>query len=78
MAMPGVGHTRGGEYQLVVRGELDTRFQYLFEPMRLERIDGKTVLSGHLIDQSQLHGVIGRIEELGLELLSVERMNEQS
>ena len=78
MAMPGVGHTRGGKYQLVVRGELDTRFEYLFEPMRLERTDGRTVLSGDLIDQAQLHGVIGRIEELGLELLSVEQVSEQS
>ena len=78
MGMPGVGHTRGGKYRLVVRGELDTRFQYLFEPMRLERTDGRTVLSGDLIDQAQLHGVIGRIEELGLELLSVEQVSEQS
>jgi hypothetical protein len=78
MAMPGVGHTRGGKYRLVVRGEFDTRFEYLFEPMRLERTDGRTVLSGDLIDQAQLHGVIGRIEELGLELLSVEQVSEQS
>jgi len=78
MAMAGIGDTRGGEYRLVVRGELDTRFEYFFEPMRLDRTDGKTVLSGDLIDQAQLHGVIGRIEELGLELLSVEQVSEQS
>lgn len=78
MAMPGVGHTRGGNYQLVVRGELDTRFEQVFEPMRLQRADGKTVLSGDLIDQAQLHGVLERIEELGLELLSVQQVGEQS
>ena len=78
MTIPGVGRTRGGKYRLVVRGELDTRFQYLFEPMRLERSDGRTVLSGDLIDQAQLHGVIGRIGELGLELLSVDQVSEQS
>ena len=78
MGMPGVGHTRGGIYRLVIRGELDTRFQYLFEPLRLERTGGRTVLYGDVVDQAQLHGVIGRIEELGLELLSVEQVSEQS
>ena len=78
MAIPAPGHTRAGSYQLVVRGELDARLQYLLEPMRFEPAAGQTVLSGNLVDQAQLHGVLERIEELGLELLSVERVGEQS
>ena len=58
-------------YQLVVRGELDERYGYLFEGMDMERTDGTTVLTGRVRDQAKLHGLIERIEELGLELLSV-------
>ena len=64
---------RGTGYRLVVRGELDERFAYLFDGMQMERVSGTTVLSGPVVDQSQLHGYIERIEELGLELVSVEQ-----
>lgn len=68
--------TRGGTYTLVVRGELDDRFAYLFDGMDLARIAGTTVLSGRVVDQAQLHGHIARVEELGLELVSVEQAAE--
>jgi hypothetical protein len=65
-------------YRLVVRGELDDRFAYLFNGMKMERTRGTTVLTGPVIDQAQLHGFIERIEELRLELLSVEQLKEAS
>jgi hypothetical protein len=65
--------TKGTAYAIVVRGELDSRFAYLFNGMHMERVSGTTVLSGHVTDQAQLHGFIERFEELGLELLSVEQ-----
>jgi hypothetical protein len=58
-------------YRIVVRGELDPRFAYLFNGLQMEPIEGTTVLTGSVIDQAQLYGIIGRIEELRLELLSV-------
>ena len=58
-------------YELVVRGEIGDRFAPLFDGMRLERRAGETVLTGPVRDQAQLHGVIERIQELGLELISV-------
>ena len=64
-------------YRLVVRGELDGRFAYLFGPMHLEQVAGTTVLTGAVRDQAALHGFIERIEELGLELLSVEQLNHR-
>jgi hypothetical protein len=67
---------KGWTYRLVVRGELDGRFAYLFNGMQLEREDGTTVLAGTVTDQAQLHGFIERIEELGLELLTVEQLGE--
>jgi hypothetical protein len=39
--------------------------------MRLERIQGNTVLTGAVLDQAHLHGVIERMQELGIELVSL-------
>jgi hypothetical protein len=64
---------KAAAYRLVVRGELDPRFAYLFDGMEMESIEGTTVIAGEVVDQAQLHGYIERIEELGLELLSVQQ-----
>ena len=61
-------------YQLVIRGELDERFGVLFEGMQMERTDGTTILAGQVTDQAKLMGMIERIDELGLELLSVQQV----
>jgi hypothetical protein len=58
-------------YELVVKGEIGDRFGVMFEGMRLQRVSGTTVLSGPVRDQAHLHGLIERIQELGIELVSV-------
>jgi hypothetical protein len=63
---------RGRRYRLVVQGELGEPFGFLFEGMHMDRAAGKTVLTGNVIDQAHLHGILERIRELGLELVSVE------
>jgi len=63
--------TRPTCYRIVLKGELGDDFQVLFEGLRLERGDGETVLTGQL-DQAQLGGVIARVQNLGLELVSIE------
>ena len=40
--------------------------------MRIERVAGTTVLTGNVVDQSHLYGLIERIQELGIGLVSVE------
>jgi len=62
------------DYRIVVRGELDERFAYLFNAMRMGRHEGTTVLEGPVRDRAQLYGFIDRIQELGLELLVVEQI----
>ena len=69
---------RSASYRLVVRGELDARFAYLFEGMQMECEAGTTVLTGPVRDRAQLHGFIERIEELGLDLVSVQQTSETS
>ena len=60
-------------YKIVARGELDPRYAVLFEGMKIERVEGRTVLTGRVLDQSQLHGFARCLMDLGLELLSLER-----
>jgi hypothetical protein len=68
----------GTAYRIVVRGELDDRFAYLFNGMDMQCADGTTVLTGSVVDQAQLHGFIERLEEFALELVSVEQMGRPS
>jgi hypothetical protein len=63
--------TRPTSYRIVLRGELGDDFAVLFEGLRLERADGVTVLTG-MLDQAQLAGVIARVQDIGLELVSIE------
>jgi hypothetical protein len=69
-------NARGSEYRLVIRGEIGERFGLLFEGMRLERDRGTTVITGAVRDQAHLHGLIERVDELGLELVSVNPVGE--
>ena len=66
--------SRGATYQLVIRGELDERFGFLFEGMQMKRAENTTVLEGAVPDQAKLMGFIERIDELGFELLSVQQV----
>jgi hypothetical protein len=54
-----------------VRGRLSDRLAAAFEGMSLVRCTGATELVGDIADQAQLHGVLSRIRDLGLELQSV-------
>ena len=63
-------------YQIVVRGELSERYATAVEGMEMEIKNGQTVLTGEVIDQSHLHGILDRIGALGLKLMSVENMSE--
>ena len=69
---------QGRRYRLVLRGELGVPFGFLFEGMRMDRVGGTTVLTGRVIDQVHLHGLIQRTRELGLELISVGPADEGS
>ena len=63
--------TQGRRYRLVLRGELGDSFGFLFDGMQLQRLAGMTVLTGQVTDQAHLLGLIEQIQELGVELVSV-------
>ena len=65
-------------YQIHIRGLLSDRLLSAFPELRARARNHETVLDGSLPDQSALHGVLGRIESLGLELLEVRRMRTRA
>lgn len=64
------------EYQVVVDGELSDNAAPAFKGMRLERREGNTILVGRIRDQAELQGLLTRISELGLTLLSAKSIDE--
>ena len=68
----------GTVYRIVVRSELSERYAVAFEGMEMETKRGNTVLTGDIIDQPHLHGILDRINGLGLELLSVQALPEDA
>jgi hypothetical protein len=59
-------------YAIRVRGHLADRWAAWFDGMTLSRrADGTTVLDGPVVDQSALHGLLRKVSDLGLPLVSV-------
>jgi hypothetical protein len=61
-------------YRIRVRGHLDDRWSDSLGGLAIERqADGSTLLVGPVVDQAALHGVLARIRDLALPLLSISR-----
>ena len=67
----------GDIYRFRVKGHLNDRWSDWLGGLAVQRQeDGTTLLAGPVVDQAALHGVIIRIRDLGLPLLSVRRVVE--
>jgi hypothetical protein len=60
-------------YQIQVRGTLDEGWSDWFDGFSLTRQDGETLLAGQAVDQAALLGILAKINDLGLVILSVKR-----
>ncbi|HUA50045.1 MAG TPA: hypothetical protein VMA77_32740 [Solirubrobacteraceae bacterium] len=58
-------------YEIVVRGRLSSRYDAAFDGAALVPRDGQTTLRADLADQSQLYGLLNRLRDFGIELVSV-------
>ncbi|OBF26077.1 hypothetical protein A5724_32430 [Mycobacterium sp. ACS1612] len=63
-------------YQICIRGRVSERLGSALEGMHLESRAGETVFTGEIRDQSQLYGLLDRVRDLGLELVSVQPQSE--
>ena len=65
-------------YHIEVMGYLDTKWEQWFDGFEITHQDtGVTRLNGTVEDQSALHGLLAKIRDLGLSLLSVNRIEPE-
>jgi hypothetical protein len=63
-------------YELRVEGHLDEHWSTWFDEMSLFRQDdGTTTLRGLVTDQAALHGLLAKVRDLGIPLISVEAID---
>jgi hypothetical protein len=63
------------QYEIRVKGHLDARSAAWFDGLTLVAVDdGTTLIHGPIVDQAALHGVLDRVQALGLELIEVRRL----
>ena len=59
-------------YEIRLKGHLDDKWADWFDGLTITRADnGETLLSGPMVDQAALHGVLRKVRDLGLPLVSV-------
>lgn len=75
MTQPPTSPTRrrpAGRFEIRLAGHLDARWSAWFDGMSLRRdSDGTTLITGPVIDQAALHGLLQKVRDTGLPLLSV-------
>jgi hypothetical protein len=72
----GAGPAELAYYELRVHGVLDPRWSAWFEGLQVTSDQaGQTAITGPVADQAALHGLLAKVRDLGLELLSVRRLD---
>lgn len=65
-----------GRYEIRLKGHLDPRWASWFDGMSVTNADdGTTVIRGDVVDQSALHGLLHKVRDIGLPLVSVVRLD---
>jgi hypothetical protein len=63
---------QAGRYEIRLRGHLESRWAAWFDGLSLTyRSDGTTVIHGPVADQAALHGLLQKVRDIGLPLVSV-------
>ena len=69
-------HNGAGWYEIRLKGHLDSRWAAWFDGLSLTHdSDGTTVISGPVLDQAALHGLLQKVRDVGLPLVSVTHLD---
>ena len=69
---PAGRHTGPGQYEIRLKGHLGTRWAAWFDGLSIAHgSDGTTIIHGQVADQAALHGLLQKVRDLGLPLISV-------
>ena len=77
MSETSTGHPHHfGWYEIRVKGHLDTRWAAWFDGLSLtNESDGTTVIRGPVADQAALHGLLQKVRDVGLPLVSLTQVD---
>ena len=66
-------------YQIRIKGHLGSQWTDWFEGLTITREDnGDTLLTGPVVDQAALHGLLKKIRDLGMTLISIQTINKMN
>ena len=69
-------HHKPGRYEIRLKGHLATRWAAWFDGLSLTHAsDGTTTIHGPVVDQAALHGLLQKVRDLGLTLVSVTQVD---
>jgi len=69
-------HNGAGWYEIRIKGHLDSRWAAWFDGLSLTHdSDGTTVISGPVVDQAALHGLLHKVRDVGIPLLSIAQVD---
>ena len=68
---PQPASSRPTAYQIRITGQLDARWADWFEGLTITLDGGDTLITGPVVDQAALHGLLKRVRDLGMPLVSV-------
>lgn len=72
---PPTGRDEAGRYEIRISGHLDARWAAWFDGLVLtQEGDGTTLIQGGIADQAALHGLLQKVRDIGLTLISVTRV----
>jgi len=63
-------------YQVVVRGQFGEHLAGVFDQLDVDPRPGQTSLTGNFADQAQLHGLLDQLRDLGIQLISVNPVDQ--
>lgn len=65
-------------YKIRVKGHLDARWSEWFDGLEITNLEnGEAMLSGDIVDQAALHGVLAKVRDLNLALVAVSSVGQQ-
>ncbi len=66
-------------YQIRLQGHLDPQWAEWFDGLTITlEVNGDTLVTGPVVDQAALHGLLKKVRDLGMPLLSVMRLNSDA
>lgn len=71
----GNGCDKPGRYEIRVKGTLGGSWSGWFDDFEICVEEDETILSGQVTDQAALHGLICKIRDVGLTLLSIQQVS---